>query len=121
MKTRFWASALIALVAGSALALPAIALECPTSQPLAQPGILKDTPAQIEATGKMLSSGDVGQGTQTVIADLRSRYPQAGNGEIANYLITAYCPVIAQTTTLSEAEKTAQLNQFVSQLMQKLY
>jgi len=118
---RLWALALIALLAGSGLALPAFALECPTPQPLAKPGVLKETPAQIEATGKMLSTGDVGQQTQAVIADLRSRYPQVENAEIANYLITAYCPVIAQTTALSEAGKKAQLDGFVSQLMQKLY
>src|SRR5271165_1212036 len=113
--------ALITLIAGASLVVPAFALECPTPQPLAKPGVLKETPAQIEATGKMLSTGDVGQQTQAVIADLRSRYPQVENAEIANYLITAYCPVIAQTTALSEAEKKAQLDGFVSQLMQKLY
>jgi len=59
--------------------------------------------------------------TQAVIADLRKRYPQAENAELANYLITAYCPVVAGQPQLSEAERKARLDQFVSQLMRRLY
>ncbi len=121
MTNRLRALALIALPAGSVLALPASALECPAAQPVAKSGVLLETPAQIEATGKMLSSGNVGQQTQALIADLRKRYPQAENAELANYVITAYCPVIAQTAALGEAEKKARMDQFVSQLMQKIY
>src|SRR5208337_941153 len=114
-------SALIGALAFVSLAVPASALECPVSQPLAKPGVLQATPAQIEKTGKMLSSGDVGQQTQAVIADLRKRYPEAENAELANYLITAYCPVVAGLPQLGEAERKARLDQFVSQLMQKIY
>src|SRR5271166_3172643 len=67
-------AALIALLAGASLIAPASALECPAPQPGAKPGVLQETPAQIKATGKMLSSGDVGQQTQAIIADLRKRY-----------------------------------------------
>jgi len=112
---------LIGALAWASLAVPASALECPAPQPLAKPGVLQETPAQIEATGKMLSSGDVGQQTQSLIADLRKRYPEAENAELANYIITAYCPVVAGLPQLGEAEKKARLDQFVSQLMQKIY
>jgi len=114
-------AALIALVAGASLTAPASALECPAPQPVAKPGVLQETPAQVKATGKVLSSGDVGQQTQAIIADLRKRYPQAENAELANYLITAYCPVVAGLPQLGEAEKKARMDQFVSQLMQKIY
>jgi len=114
-------SALIGALACASLAVPASALECPGPQPLARPGVLQKTPAQIEKTGKMLSSGDVGQQTQAVIADLRKRYPEVESAELANYLITAYCPVVAGLPQLSEAEKKARMDQFVSQLMQKIY
>jgi len=120
MKARLRASVLITLLAGLGLALPASALECPTPQPLAKPGVLQETPAQIEETGKMLSSGDVGQQTKAIIADLRSRYPEADNAELANYIVTAYCPVVDRLTGLSESEKKARLDQFVAQLMQKI-
>ena len=111
---------LAALLAAS-LAWPASALECPAPQPVAKPGVLQETASQIEETGKMLSSSDVGQQTQAVIADLRKRYPQAENAELANYLITAYCSVVAGQPQLSEAERKVRLDQFVSQLMQKIY
>ena|SRR5271166_4337509 len=121
MTNRLWAAALMAFLPGSGFALPASALECPTPQPLAQTGVLQQTPAQIEATGKMLASGDVGQQTLTVIADFRKRYPQAENAELANSLITAYCPLVAGQPQLSEAERKARLDQFVNQLMEKIY
>jgi hypothetical protein len=38
-----------------------------------RPGALRETRAQIEETGKMLSNGDVGEQTKAIIADLRSR------------------------------------------------
>ncbi len=121
MRTRSLALALIALLTSSGVIAPASALECPIPQPLAGPGVLKETPAEIEAAGKMLSSGDAGQQTQAMIADLRSRYPKVENAELVNYIITAYCPVITGTSALSEAEKTAKMDQFVRQLMQKIY
>ena len=111
---------LAALLAAS-LAWPASALECPAPRPVAKPGVLQETAAQIEETGKMLSSGDLGQQTKAIVAVLRSRYPQAENAELVNYLITAYCPVVAGLPQISEAEKKARLDQFVGQLMQKIY
>jgi len=114
-------SALIGGLACASFGAQASALECPARQPVAKPGVLQETAAQIEETGKMLSSSDVGQQTQAVIAALRKRYPQAENAELANYLITAYCPVVAGQPQLSEAERKARLGQFVSQLMQKIY
>jgi len=121
MRTRSWALALVALLTSSDVVVPASALECPVPQPLARPGVLKETPAEIDNAGGMLSSGDAGQQTQAMITDLRNRYPKVENAEIVNYIITAYCPVIARTVALSEAEKKAKMDQFVRQLMQKIY
>jgi hypothetical protein len=121
MKTHLWAFALIALLAGSTLIAPASALDCPTPQPLERPGVLKETRAQIEETGQMLSSGDLGQQVQAIVTDLRSRYPHAENAELVNYIVTAYCPVVDRLTGLSEPEKKAKMDNFVMQLMQKIY
>ncbi len=114
-------SALIGGLACASFALPASALECPSPQPLARPGVLQETQAQIDETGKMLSSSDVGQQTKAIISDLRSRDPQAENAELVNYIVTAYCPVVDRLTGLSESEKKARLDQFVVQLMQEIY
>src|SRR5208283_1195466 len=64
MRTRSWALALVALLTSSDVVVPASALECPVPQPLARPGVLKETPAEIDNAGGMLSSGDAGQQTQ---------------------------------------------------------
>jgi len=121
MKTRLWASTLIALSAFSNLPVPASALECPEPQKLMQSGVLKETQAQIDEASKMLSSGDLGTQVQAIVADLRNRYPQVENAELVNYVITAYCPVVDGLTGLSEPEKKAKMDNFVMQLMQKIY
>ncbi|MGO8910661.1 MAG: hypothetical protein ACLQDM_15275 [Bradyrhizobium sp.] len=108
--------------AGSAgLASPAWALECPMPQKLAQPGVLEETQAQIEAVGKRLSGGDLNSEVQAIIAELRGRYPSVENAEIVNYIVTAYCPIVAGLEGLSEAEKKERLEVFVRQLMARIY
>jgi hypothetical protein len=79
--------------------------------------LLKETQAQIDATGKILTSGDLSS-QRVILSDLRSRYPGVQNAELVNYMITAYCPVVAQLAGLSDAEKQAQVGRFVTQLMQ---
>jgi hypothetical protein len=112
---------LIALPASCAMSAPAFALECPDPHTIASQGVLQETPAQIEATGKKLASGDPDKTMTGVLADLRARYPKVDNAELVNYVITAYCPVINGTATLSEAEKKARLGAFVKQLLEKAY
>jgi hypothetical protein len=115
-------SAFIVAVVSFGVAIPAFALECPAPQKLAGPGVLKETPAQTEKTAQTLSSGaPVDTELQAIISDLRSRYPNIQNGEIANYLITAYCPVAAAMPGASEGEKKVRLDNFVSLLMGLLY
>jgi len=121
MHKRRLSSTTTTLLACICLASPALALECPTPQPLAKPGVFKETPSQIAEAGKMLSSGDVMSEAQTIIVDLRRRYPQVENAELANYLITAYCPVIAGMAALSESDKKARMDDFVSRLMKVIY
>jgi len=92
MKTRLWASTLIALSAFSNLPVPASALECPEPQKLMQSGVLKETQAQIDEASKMLSSGDLGTQVQAIVADLRNRYPQVENAELVNYVTRPTAP-----------------------------
>jgi hypothetical protein len=40
---------------------------------------------------------------------LRSRHPNVPSGELVNYLVTAYCPVVNSLTRLSNGEKQARL------------
>jgi hypothetical protein len=119
-----WAGlALVAFLAGGGGIVSAAALECPAPQKLAHPGVLQETPAQLADTAKRLaaSGADVDVTLKAMIGDLRARYPNVENAEIANYLISAYCPVAARLPGASDGEKKLRLDQFVSLLMGMLY
>lgn len=111
------------MIAGlvSALAMPAAALQCPAPQPLARPGILKETPTQTQVVATLLATGDDANRIRVIVNDLRARYPGVENAEIVNYLMAAYCPVVAQLSGLGEQEKQARLDRFVAQLSQIVY
>jgi hypothetical protein len=99
----------------------AVALECPAAQPLSHPGILKETPAQVAAVENLLSSGDDENRIQLVVSDLRVRYPGVENAEIMNYLMTAYCRVVAKLSGLDTQGQQARMDSFASQLSQIIY
>jgi hypothetical protein len=42
-------------------------------------------------------------------------------GDLMNYLVTAYCPVVNSLTGLSNGEKQARLSAFVRQVVQTAY
>lgn len=108
-----WSRVATVLALASA-ALPAVALECPVPQPNAAPGVIRETPAQIDRLASLLGSGDVANRVPEIVRDLRQRFPAAGSAEIVNYLVTAYCPVVNQATGLGDAEKQARLAAFSS-------
>jgi hypothetical protein len=104
----------VALVAVSG---PAVAMQCPTPQKLSRPGVLQETPVQTQEMSAYLGDGnDSGDHAALIIEDLRRRYPDVRNAEVTNYLLTAYCPLVARLNGLSEAEKQARMDRFASQL-----
>jgi len=115
------AVAALALAACLAAAGPALAIECPTPQPLARPGVLRETPAQIATVGKQLASGDTYNRIAAITADLRTRYPNVERAELVNYLVTAYCPVVAARANLNDSQKRATVETFASEVMQQVY
>lgn len=121
LRLRAAATALLVLAAWLALVFPAHALECPVPQPLARPGVLRETPAQIATVGKQLATGDVVTQIAAIVADLRARYPKVENAELVNYLVTAYCPVAAGMPGLNDSQRRAQVETFASQVMQQIY
>jgi hypothetical protein len=46
---------------------------------------------------------------------LCSRHPDASTGELVNYLVTPYCPVVNSLTGLSDGEKQARMDAFITQ------
>ncbi len=112
----------VSLALGLAVAAqPAVALECPAPRPVAGPGVLQETAAQIDVLAKALATGDVRAKTQDIIAGLRAAHPDAQPGEILNYLITAYCPVAAAAPGLNEGERQAAVDQYVLLVRAMLY
>lgn len=120
-RTQFMRAAVIA--AGICLAgeASAQALDCPQPQPQSLTGVIKETPSQIAELAPILGGGDAVLDVPKVIAALKTRYPNAGPAEIANYLITAYCPGVAKAAGLSEAEKSARVRAFSKAVLNVLY
>ena len=124
MTKRFGARAVASTVAAAALvglAASALAFECPEAQPGSQPGVIRETPAQIAELAPVLAGGDVSARIPAIVAALQKRYPAAGSAEIANYLITAYCPGVANAAGLGDAEKTARVRAFSKAVLGVLY
>jgi hypothetical protein len=99
----------------------ASALECPSPQPLTRAGVLKETPAQIQALSNLLASGDGENRITVTVADLRARYPGVENAEVVNYLMAAECPLVAKLGGLGEQEKRARLDRFANTTAQIVY
>jgi len=118
-----WAIYRLALIAAffQVTVSSASAFECPAPQPLVRAGVLKETPAQIEALSNLLASGDGENRITVTVADLRARYPGVENAEVVNYLMAAECPVVAKLGGLGEQEKRARLDRFAGETAQLVY
>lgn len=108
---------LAALLLGVA---PALALECPDPQQ-GRPGVIKETPSQIAELAPVVAGADVTAEIPAIVDGLRKRYPAAGSAELVNYLITAYCPAVDKSASLSEPEKTARVQAFAKAVLGVLY
>ncbi len=114
------AALLLSGAMGLVLAGPCLALDCPTAQ-AGGPGVIQETPAEINDLSVALASGDAGPQVPLIVNALRSRHPGVPGGEIVNYLVTAYCPVVNRMSGLSESEKHAKLGAFASAVVQVVY
>ena len=83
------------------------------------PGVLQETKRDERALSQMFASGDVEDEIGVTVNDLQKRYPQA-NTELVNYLIGAYCPVVASMSNLSDAQKTARVEHFAATVFELL-
>ena len=89
-----------------------MALEWPAPQPAGAAGAIQETPAQISELSQVLASGDLSNRIPVFVHSLRSRHPNAATGDLVNYLVTAYCPIVNSLTGLSDGEKQAKLSAF---------
>ena len=56
-----------------------------------------------------------------LVAQLRERHPGASKGEIEDYLITAYCPVVNMRSDVSDGVKRADVAKFRMAVQRYLY
>ncbi|GAJ00645.1 unnamed protein product, partial [marine sediment metagenome] len=92
------------ITAAILIALPgenAFALECPLPQTGTVAGTLPQSAQDITETGTRLAHGTAGNAVNEIVFELKRKYPDASTEEIVNYLITAYCPVVARKSGLS--------------------
>ena len=122
----FVSSVPIAVAAWLLAGVPCVALECPTPQPAGAPGAIQETPAQIDELMQVLASGDLDSGdlgikVQVLVRALRSRHPKAPSGELVNYVVTAYCPIVNGLIGLTDGEKQARIDSVASQAVEAAY
>jgi hypothetical protein len=95
---------------------PAAAFECPVAHGRTGSAEIKETPAQIAQLTRELEVDETGNTTTATIWQLEQKYPKAGFGEIVNYMVTAYCPIVSQNAFLSDNEKEERLKLYSKQI-----
>ena len=95
---------------------PALAFECPKPQAKSGAGVVPESQDEINRLSGMLSAGDLDNRLEVIVRDLKEKYPNADKTELTNFMVSAYCPVIAEDAGLSDSEKDARLAGFSQQV-----
>lgn len=118
MKTKT-SSNTIAMVLGAAaicVTLSSVcAMECPSLKPF---GGSAGVPTDLE---KQLASTDVLAQIPGIVSQLHQQTPAAPKGEIVDYLVAAYCPVVKADSRLSEQERQAKVREFTNAVVATEY
>jgi hypothetical protein len=112
---------LLALTTCLLVSLPAMAFECPVPQPLPGPAVLKESAARTREVATLLGGRDLGNRVPVIVEDLRKRYPGVANAEVQNYLMAAYCPVVARLSGLGDAQKRARVDRVGREIRAAIY
>ncbi len=96
------------------------ALTCPEPQENASAGVLKETSEDIEKLSMLLQGGAAGNEVNEIVFNLKKKYPAATSAEVVNYMITAYCPVLAQNKDFTEQQARERLDEFAEEV-RKIY
>ncbi len=79
---------------------------------------LKETPADMAGLTATLQGANEANVIRVIAIGLKRKYPDADTADIVNYMMAAYCPIVAAKTGLSHAEKRDRMDQFSSQVFQ---
>jgi hypothetical protein len=116
-------SAVIVSLALSGLVLAAMPCAGAAAEKIECPLAVKPTtPAELQQIQGLLpdasAMADIGRLNATVSALRRDGMPKS---LIIDHLVGVYCPMVAQESSLTEAEKTARLRRFTGQVTQLVY
>jgi hypothetical protein len=108
----------VACILGAALGCNfsnAYALECPKSQPLDE-----TSGANPDLSKQLLSENALSQ-IPGILGALHQQYPGVSKPKLADYIISAYCPIVAGAAGLSEQEKQAKTKEFADRVVATEY
>lgn len=109
------------LLSGLFIYLPtrghAAGLDCPEIGPGSVPNLLTDLQVKLVSSG---SSVDLANEINDVINKLQIEKPNISYAELTNVIMAAYCPVVANTASLTTSEKWRRIRQFDTILQQQL-
>jgi hypothetical protein len=119
VRWKCWAFAL--LLGSLFVCLPArghtAGLDCPEIGPGEVPGLLTDLQVKLVTSG---NSADLANEINDLINKLQIERPNISYTELTNVIIAAYCPVVANTPSLTASEKWRRIRQLDSILQQQL-
>jgi hypothetical protein len=117
MSRPFLPSRVIVVAAGLLILSmqPAMGFECPEPQARTGAGVIEESQAEIDRLSAMLRTGDLDNRLELLARDLKDRYATADKAELTNFMVSAYCPVLAEEG-LSDSEKDAKLTEFGQQV-----
>jgi hypothetical protein len=95
---------------------PAESFDCPVPQPVTDSVAIKETQARITQLSEALEADESGAVTEGTIYELRQRYPKTTFAEIVNYMVAAYCPIVAKNDSLNDAEKKSRVDSYAEQV-----
>lgn len=98
------------------LAQPGSAFECPEPQAPGVAGVIPESAQDVAELSATLQAGDLENRLEVTARQLKHKYPKADRTELTNYMMTAYCPVIAADQGLSDSEKRERLDRFSEQV-----
>ncbi|MGH6900161.1 MAG: hypothetical protein ACREJ5_27025 [Geminicoccaceae bacterium] len=94
---------------------PAVAFECPEPQARTGAGVIQESQGEVDRLSALLRTGDLDNRLEVLARDLKAKYANADTTELTNFMVSAYCPVVAEEG-LSDGEKDARLTAFGQQV-----
>ena len=93
---------------------------CPETHAGTTGAALKETPADLASVTDALKGPELENAVRVIIGDLKRKYPDADKADIVNYLLAAYCPLVAADDGLSQDEMRERMDRFSSMVFKIL-